>query len=63
MQSQGDWSNLTTASGDAQETIMLTVLGDQVLVKTAQDVGAMPFTEFAMVYAVSVKHDYESNVL
>ncbi len=42
---------------------MLTVLGDQVLVKTAQDVGAMPFTEFAMVYAVSVKHDYESNVL
>ena len=56
MQSQGDLSHLTTASGDAQETIMLTVWGDQVLVKSAQDVGAMPFTEFATIYAVSVQH-------
>ncbi|KAL0018369.1 hypothetical protein WJX77_003606 [Trebouxia sp. C0004] len=51
-ESQGDLCHLTTASGDAQETITLTVWGDQVLVRSAQDVGAMPFTEFATIYAV-----------
>jgi len=32
----------------------LTVLDNQVLVKTVRDVGAMPFAGFATVYAVSM---------
>ena len=52
LQGTGDWSNLATVSGGAQETITLTVLGKN-LVKTVQDVAAMPFTEFATFYAVS----------
>ena len=52
LQGTGDWSDLATVSGDAQETITLTVLGN-CLVKTVQDVAAMPFTEFATLYAVS----------
>lgn len=52
LQGTGDWSNLATVSGGAKETITLTVLGKN-LVKTVQDVAAMPFTEFATFYAVS----------
>ncbi len=51
LQGTGDWSNLATVSGDAKETITWTVLGKS-LVKTVQDVAAMPFTEFATLYAV-----------
>ncbi len=52
LQGTGDWSNLATIFGAAKETITLTVLGKS-LVKTVQDVAAMPFTEFATFYAVS----------
>ena len=52
LQGTEDWSNLATVSGGAKETITLTVLGKS-LVKTVQDVAAMPFIEFATFYAVS----------
>lgn len=52
LQGTGVWSNLAPASGGAKETITLTVLGKS-LEKTVQDVAAMPFTEFATLYAVS----------
>ncbi|DBA89302.1 TPA: hypothetical protein ACH3X2_004799 [Trebouxia sp. C0005] len=54
----GVWSNLAPASGGAKETITLTVLGKS-LEKTVQDVAAMPFTEFATLYAAyaqKIKH-------
>ena len=51
LQGTGVWSNLATVSGGGK-TITLTVLGKS-LEKTVQDVAAMPFTEFATLYAVS----------
>ncbi len=50
-----NWSNLKNLPGGVTETITLTILPDQELVKTVQDVGAMPFTEFVTLYSVSVK--------
>ena len=41
-------------AGDDQQRITLTVLPNQVLVKTIPEVGRMPFTEFASLYAVSL---------
>ena len=52
LQGTGDGSNLATVAGGAKETITLTVLGKS-LVKTVQDVAAMPFNEFSTFYAVS----------
>ncbi len=52
LQGEGDWSNLAIASGGATGTIKLTVLSDQTLIKSVQDVGAMPFAEFATLYSV-----------
>ncbi|DBA99138.1 TPA: hypothetical protein ACH3X3_011763 [Trebouxia sp. C0006] len=47
-----DWSSLTSSvAGDDQQRITLTVLPNQVLVKTIPDVSRMPFTEFASLYA------------
>ncbi len=55
LQADADWSNLTSSvAGDDQQRITLTVLPNQVLVKTIPDVGRMPFTEFASLYAVSL---------
>ncbi len=55
LQSEGDGSNLIVASANVQDRIKLIVLGNPVLLKTVQDVDAMPFTEFATVFAVSMK--------
>ena len=52
MQGGTDWSGLPTTSADSHQTITLTVLAGQELVKTVQDVGSMAFTEFAALYAV-----------
>lgn len=39
---------------DAHQTVVLTALNNQQRVKTVQDVGQMPFTEFSALYAVSL---------
>ncbi|KAL0024088.1 hypothetical protein WJX79_005583 [Trebouxia sp. C0005] len=47
-----DWSSLTSnVAGDDQQRISLTVLPNQILVKTIPEVGRMPFTEFASLNA------------
>jgi len=38
---------------DAHQTVVLIALNNQQTVKTVQDVGQMPFTEFSVLYAVS----------
>ena len=38
---------------DAHQTVVLTALNNEQRVKTVQDVGQMPFTEFSALYAVN----------
>lgn len=52
MQAQADWGEISSISSAAPQTIVLTSLDDQPLIKTVQEVGQMPFTEFATLYAV-----------
>ena len=47
------WASPPNSPSGAQKTISLTLLGNQPLVRTVQDIGRMPFTEFAALYAVS----------
>lgn len=41
---------------DAHQTVVLTALNKQQRVKTVQDIGHMPFTEFSALYAVSLSN-------
>lgn len=53
LQADADWSQVTsTMAGDAQQRIALTVLPNQFLIKTVQEFGRMPFTEFTSFYSV-----------
>lgn len=53
LQADADWSQVTsTMAGDAQQRIALTVLPNQFLIKTVQELGRMPFTEFTSLYSV-----------
>ena len=45
--------DLITIAADAQDTLQLTVLGEQQEPRTAADVAEMSYEEFAMLYAVS----------
>ena len=40
---------------EAQQSITLTVLSNQQVQKTVQDIAKMPFTQFSNVYAVSIR--------
>lgn len=51
MQEGTEWIG-DTHTADASRTITLTVLGGLDMVKSIQDVGKMPFTEFSTLYAV-----------
>ncbi len=41
---------------DAHQTVVLTALNKQQRVKTVQNIGQMPFTEFSALYAVSLSN-------
>ena len=53
VQAEADWSQLPTTSPDEQRTITLSLTHAVNLVKTVQDIGRMPFTEFVSLYTVS----------
>ena len=46
------WISPPSSTSGAQKTITLTLPSNQPVIKTVQDVGNMPFTEFAALYAV-----------
>lgn len=48
-----EYVDLITIAADAQDTVQLTVLGEQQEPKTAANVATMSYEEFAMLYAVS----------
>ena len=54
VQGEDDWRTLTSSAIDQTQTIKLTVLDNQLLVKSVDDVSTMPFTEFSTLYAVSI---------
>ena len=53
LQVTSGWTSPPSSPSDAQKSISLTLLGNPPIVKTVQDVGKMPFTEFTALYAVS----------
>ena len=53
MQAEADWGTQSASTSDTQRTVTLTFLSDQHLTKTVQEIGNMPFMEFATLYEVS----------